>query len=479
MRFTALASLLAMLALPAPAAAMKHLVVLLDDCGYDGFSCFGVPDAPSTPTIDALSDVGVTFRNAWANPTCAPSRASLVTGQYARDHGLSWNTGPPLDPSGPSLAKAASQAGLITWHVGKWHMGNADTLPQALGFDYSVGPAGNIGAGESYYDFDVLRNGVPETVTTYATTWEVDEAIARIAAAGEQDWLGYLAFSAPHAPYHDPPCELHSYGCDPLPDDFTRYRAAIEAADTELARLLAVLPPDTMVYLACDNGTPEAVVSPSAPYRGAKGDATEGGIRVPLIVAGPGVAASAEGGNSFAMSHLIDLFATIAAIEGLPGQVPPLSADLSQHLANPASGPVRLWMAAEQFGGPGVNRFSRAVGYQNRWKLVWEHETDPPQFYDLWTDPMELLDLAPGGDTTGLSETQFGAYKTLLSLLDDTPECADLVDNDFDGKIDLLDPQCVALWDRQERVANSCGLGFEVIVVLAFWARRRRPARRA
>jgi arylsulfatase A-like enzyme len=220
-------------------------------------------------------------------------------------------------------------------------------------------------------------------------------------------------------------------------------------------------------------------VSPSALYRGAKGDATEGGIRVPLIVTGPAVAASAEGAESYAMSHLIDLFATIAGIEGLPGYVPELSRDLSQHLADPASGPVRLWMTAEQFGGPGANRFSRAVGYLNRWKLVWELETAVPQFYDLWTDPMELLDLAPDGDTSGLSDPQFDAYKTMLSLLEETPECADLVDNDFDGKIDLLDPQCVALWDKQERVKNSCGLGFEVIFVLAFWARRRRPARRA
>jgi arylsulfatase A-like enzyme len=97
-------------------------------------------------------------------------------------------------------------------------------------------------------------------------------------------------------------------------------RAVVEAADTELGRLLASAPPeilaDTTVILMGDNGTKrEAVEPPYDPLR-SKRTVFEGGVRVPLVVAGPHVAA--RGSRSAALVEIVDLFVTVAELAGVP-----------------------------------------------------------------------------------------------------------------------------------------------------------------
>ena len=67
-----------------PAGAVDNFLIIVgDDLGVDKIGVYGEgPSPPPTPTIDSLALEGVLFRNAWANPTCAPTRAAALTGRY-------------------------------------------------------------------------------------------------------------------------------------------------------------------------------------------------------------------------------------------------------------------------------------------------------------------------------------------------------------------------------------------------------------
>lgn len=106
----------------------------------------------------------------------------------------------------------------------------------------------------------------------------------------------WLAFNAPHVPYHEPPNHLHDFDSLPTNPAFIEahpsphYQAAAQALDTEIGRLLDSMDADTrtntMVIFVADNGTPKAV--PRAPYSPGHAKATlyQGGVNVPRIVSG-------------------------------------------------------------------------------------------------------------------------------------------------------------------------------------------------
>src|SRR5262249_22763155 len=116
-----------------PCPAQNVLIVIADDVGLDKV---GVYDAdidlanqntpPATPQIDSLAAGGVRFRNAWANPVCSASRATLLSGLYGFHTGIGAIIAPEsdafrLDPNGPSVAREFRAAGYATGAFGKWH----------------------------------------------------------------------------------------------------------------------------------------------------------------------------------------------------------------------------------------------------------------------------------------------------------------------------------------------------------------------
>ena len=161
-------------------------------------------------------------------------------------------------------------------------------------------------------------NGEEEEVTdTYATTDQVDDAIAWILDQEDRDcaWFAMLSFNAPHDPFHDPPEALHSYGA--LSNDQERYRASVEALDTEIGRLMTELGSaldDAAIIFIGDNGTPGSVTINTPPYDSsrAKGTPYEGGVNVPMIVSG--LVVDAPGRESTELVHTVDLFETIVEL---------------------------------------------------------------------------------------------------------------------------------------------------------------------
>ena len=117
------------------------LVILMDDVGWGDFGCYGggVMAGAPTPNIDRLAREGLLLTSCYSEPSCTPSRASLMTGRLPMRHGL---LVPPMygAPGGlhgeVTLPQLLSDAGYATQAVGKWHMGeNVESQPQHVGFD--------------------------------------------------------------------------------------------------------------------------------------------------------------------------------------------------------------------------------------------------------------------------------------------------------------------------------------------------------
>ncbi|MEQ1508556.1 MAG: sulfatase-like hydrolase/transferase [Myxococcota bacterium] len=356
------------------------LLVVADELGGDKVAAYGEhPDPPPTPTLDALAARGVLFRNAWAYDTCSPSRSALLTGRYGRRTGVGGNLSPesgafelPLrELTIPEVLATAPDA-WATSAIGKWHQssfGSPSNLnhPGAQGFDWYAVTMGNLDENSdphhpfSYFEWEEDLNGALGWVTTYATTHQVDQAIDRIAAMPEP-WFLYLAFNAPHKPLTAPPPALDPVDPGPLVNEPRLYHAVVQALDTELGRLLAeVDETDTVVLFVGDNGTPDHATLPPWDPAHAKETMFEGGVGVPLIVAGPPVAV--PGSESAALVHVVDLFATVADLAGVDptalvseeqGPVPIDGQSLVPFLRDPAA-PGREMVYTEHFRPLGVS----------------------------------------------------------------------------------------------------------------------------
>jgi len=225
------------------------LLIIADDFGVDSHGIYGIGSSTApTPTIDGLATEGVRFLQAWSNPLCSPTRATLLTGRYSFRTGVGFPTSESrqIGLHEFTLPQALSQLGYSSAAIGKWHLSGDSNgggyNPNLMGFDHY---SGNLdGFVPDYYNWTKTVNGIDSTVTNYATTENVDDALDWISDQGESPWFLWLAFNAAHSPFHAPPSDLHSIDFDrnDLPRDTLYYPAMIEAMDTEIGRLLSSIP---------------------------------------------------------------------------------------------------------------------------------------------------------------------------------------------------------------------------------------------
>ncbi|MGL4172994.1 MAG: sulfatase-like hydrolase/transferase [Actinomycetota bacterium] len=406
------------------------MLVIADDFGVDASPCSDLgAEKPSMPTLERLCGNGIVFDNAWSNPTCTPTRATLHTGRYGVRTGVG-AVDTPLSGGQPSIHKALAGQGYATAVFGKWHLGGGPeevepNSPSQAGVPYYAGFLS--GGMTSYTDWPLTVNGRTTDQSGYATTVFTDLARDWIVDQ-DQPWFTWLAYTAPHAPLHLPPKTLHdrddlsgtSEDIAARPRDY--YFAAAESMDRELGRLLDGLPTgereNTLVLFVADNGTSRQVIQEYNPDQ-AKGSVYQGGIHVPLVVAGAGVTRAGE--REDALVNTTDLFATIvAAAGGNPATAGGTDGvDLNPVLVD-AAAKTRDYAYAEQFGagaqprekGPRDGRRASRQGTasgeddernrpgsedmwairDDRYKLV-VGENGREELYDLQRDPLETQNL--------------------------------------------------------------------------------------
>jgi arylsulfatase B len=398
--------------------AQPNLVVILaDDFGVDLMGAYEEGAAPPcTPNLDSLAATGLLFRNAWANPTCSPTRAAFLTGRYGFRTGIGTPAGAVLSFGETLIPELLQGVGYTSACVGKWHLANGPMHPNFSGFDhYSGSLAGQLS------DYDMWTktvNGTSSTSLTYATTDTTDEAIAALQSMPEP-WFLYVAYNAPHTPIHLPSSTLCPAsncaiswcgGAGPGMTQAERIKAMCEAMDTEVGRLLDALDaedPESYVVFMGDNGTgPQASEPPFDPAH-AKGTVYEGGVNVPFVVRGPGVAVA----ESSALISATDLYATLAELAGADS-VAEDSISLVPYFTNPRAH-LRDAVYCETFSPNGSGPWSvhsRAVRNE-RYKLI-RRVGLPDEFYDLLATPFETVNLLPG-----LTSLEQSAHDALVEQL--------------------------------------------------------------
>jgi arylsulfatase A-like enzyme len=424
----AISLMLLSICLSGVAASSKNiLLIIADDYGADSSSLYNTNAAaslPPTPNINGLATNGLLFRNAYANPVCSPTRACLLTGRHSFRTGIGDVVGagnPVLTAAEftlPEVFAVNATLGYQLAHFGKWHLNNLPNSPNNIGgWPHFAGSL--VGALANYTNWTKTVNGVSTAnYTVYATTDLVNDAISWIQARGTQPWFAWVAFNAAHTPFHKPPNNLHSYdtlsGTQPNINMNPRpyYEAAVEAMDTEVGRLLAAVDrTNTHIIFVGDNGTPTQVLQPPYPAQRGKGTLYEGGIKVPLIVAGPAVVN--PGRINDTPVHAVDLFSTILELGGInvtstiPAGVTIDSQTLLPMLQETSN--LTRCVYAERFDTNSLAADDARSLRNGQFKLI-QFQNGDEEFYDLLADPYESANLLP----TALNSAQQANYYSLV-----------------------------------------------------------------
>ena len=279
--------------------------VITDDQGYGDFSCHGNPII-ETPNLDSLHSESLRLTNLHVGPTCAPTRAGIMTGRYCNCTGV-WHTiggRSLLRNDERTMADIFRANGYKTGMFGKWHLGdNYPYRPHDRGFEEALyHGGGGISQtpdhwGNDYFDDTYARNGVKESFDGYCTDVWFDEAMKFIETNRERPFFCYLPTNAPHGPYRVPNAYSEPYR-GRVPDARSNFYGMIVNIDENLARLRNHLrelgiEDNTILIFMTDNGSAEGCTLDqnqfvregfNAGRRGKKGSEYEGGHRVPLFM---------------------------------------------------------------------------------------------------------------------------------------------------------------------------------------------------
>lgn len=387
------------------------VVIVADDLGFMDVAANAPDTFHETPNIDRLARRGTRFTSGYAAaPVCSPTRACLLTGKHPARLGITnvIATMPNraahllpapnrdcLDRAEVTLAEAFRAAGYTTFIAGKWHLGIHGENPSRHGFDAAL-----VNDGTRYHPEGSVA--LPEDDDPKASERIANDAVRFILSQGRQPFFAYLPFPAPHMPLAAPRDLVGKYEhklatiAEPRPATANPvYAAMIDQFDRAVGRVLDAIDASgqadrTVVVFTSDNGGLEGASTSNAPLRAGKGTLYEGGIRVPLIVVAPGVAA--PGSVSDAAVYTADIYPTLLDLAGLPlrplQHVDGTSMVSALHGEQRSERPLHWHFPHYSVGTP-----AGAVRIGD-WKLVESFENGRIELFNLREDAGESLDLA-------------------------------------------------------------------------------------
>jgi arylsulfatase A-like enzyme len=405
----------------------NFVVIMVDDMGYAGVSCFGNPYF-ETPEIDRLAREGMRLTDFHSSGTvCSPTRAGLLTGRYQQRAGIEAVIHPVSDhpehrkglkKGEVTFAETLKGAGYATGLVGKWHQGYTEVSeeyhPENHGFDEFVGyHSGNIDFVSHVGDHNLHDwwHGREETREEGYTTHLINRyAVDFIERHKDEPFCLYVAHESIHNPVQVPgdPVRRTEQGWDRWkPKDeaeriekFKGMTLPIDEGVGEIRRTLeaAGIADNTLILFFSDNGPSGDFPSGSEDLRGRKGSVYEGGHKVPCLAWWPGTIAA--GSEDSTPSISLDVMPTLLGLAGVkPSESRPLDGlDLGPVLL----GTRELGERPLFWASMGNNGARGEAMREGPWKLVVTHPKAKPgtfsnekvELYRLDRDLSEQQDLA-------------------------------------------------------------------------------------
>ncbi len=452
------------------------IYVMTDDQGYGDIASHGNPIL-KTPHLDRLRSQSVRLTEYHVSPTCAPTRAALLTGRHEFRNGITHTIleRERLALSATTLPQLLKSTGYTSGIFGKWHLGDEDDYqPGKRGFDrVFIHGAGGIGQsypgscgdvpGNTYLNPIIRSDGKFVQTQGYCTDVFFREAETWMEACHkkEQPFFCYIATNAPHSPYIPPPGNREQGYREALTaagltnakqlSNAAPFFAMIENIDANMGRLLKKLDDlgiaeDTLVVFSTDNGTAAGASVFNDGMRGQKGTPYRGGTRVPAFWRWQGTLP--EGVDVPAVTAHIDVLPTLCEITG--ATIPPA---VAEKVEGRSLAPLLKDASAEwpdRSLVTHVGRWDRGQAansaYRNcrlregKWSLVnTKNRPDAWELYDISSDPGEQTNLAAMHPdvVTRLVDTYDAWWRSVQP---------DLVNEDLDGPAE--NPFKTAYWEQ-------------------------------
>jgi len=412
------------------------ILIMTDDQGYGDLGCHGHPFL-KTPNLDKLYSQSTRFTDFHASPTCAPTRAALMSGRDPFANGITHTIleRDRMTLEATTVAEVLKSAGYTTGIFAKWHLGDEDDYqPDQRGFDETfIHGAGGIGQnfpgtqsdapGTTYFAPIIKHNGVFEQADEYCTNVFFKQALGWIKANKDnedQPFFAYIPTNAPHGPFLVEEKYQAPYK-DKCSEKSAAFYGMIANFDENMGLLMTKLDEwqltdNTLLIFMTDNGT--AAGTYNADMKGRKGSPHRGGSRVPLFLRLPEKIKA--GTDIDSLSRHFDLFPTLAELAGakIPADLDLAGRSLLPLIENAdAEWPDReLFFHVGRWGKAGAGdrwgkgntdpdaaKYKRFAIRNKKWRLV-DH-----QLYDIENDP---------GETTNVSDDHPEVVKDMLKKYD-------------------------------------------------------------
>ena len=395
------------------------IIVITDDQGMGDLSCMG-NQLLKTPHIDSFHKGATRFSDFHVSPTCAPTRAALMSGRVAFKNGVTHTIlqRERMALSTFTLPQALKTAGYTTGLFGKWHLGDEEEyLPQSRGFDevimHGAGGIGQTRLGDFpangknvYFDNVLLHNDTIVKTKGFCTDLFFNAGLAWIKKQhqAKHPYFAYISLNAPHGPFIAPEKYTKRFtelGCD---ERAAGRLGMIENIDDNFGQLMAKLKEwkaleNTIVIFMTDNGAVKKGRTKKIPYfnagmKGGKNSPNEGGSRVPFFIQWKGMLP--QGTDIKALAAHIDLYPTLGELAGvkLPSDVQKLDGrSLVPLLQNKEAN----WADRELFFNCGrwptsqreAFKYTKCAVRTQQWRLI-----NNTELYDISQDPGEKNNVA-------------------------------------------------------------------------------------
>ncbi|NRD23057.1 sulfatase [Winogradskyella litoriviva] len=416
--------------------APNIIIINVDDMGWKDVGFMG-SEYYETPNIDYLSSLGVVFTNGYASASnCAPSRANLMTGQWAPRHGI-YTVSPStrgksedrkiipiknthtLSPKHKILPQVLQENGYLTCHAGKWHLSDN---PLEYGFDVNIG-GGHNGLPKSYYP-PYKNVKIEKGNSQYLTDLVMENALKFVDTVQNPFYLNYSPYAV-HVPIMAVDSIVPKYEKKSpwQGQGNAEYASMVDNLDRNIGLLIKKLKErdlfeNTLIVFTSDNGGLYGITK-QKPLRAGKGSYYEGGIREPFffVLNGkiqPNIKSDVPITN-------LDIFPTVLQYAGVDAStlqldgdnLAPVLEEEVQEFERPLFWHFPIYLEAynesdNENRDPLFRTRPGSVVRKGDWKLHYYFESDEVELFNLSEDI---------GEKNNLAETYPEKVEELLSLL--------------------------------------------------------------